>query len=365
MIAVMLGGAAAMVMALFCTRVLIRFFRSRGKGQPILGKEDRGPEHHLSKQGTPTMGGLAIVFAAFFGWVVSHVVSRMVLGRSLAFSNQAMIVWAGVLMMAAMGFLDDYIKVRKAHNRGIFWKQKGYITMAMSFGIAWWLVAATDINTNISFTRADFPGWHVPTVVYVIFAGLIIWSTTNAVNVTDGLDGLAGGSALMGFLAFTIIAYWGFRYNDVEAFRYAYGAMVNPLDMAVLAAAFAGACGGFLWFNAAPARIFMGDVGALGIGAALALLALTTNTHLLLVLICGINVIEAGSVAIQMGVFKASGRKKRLFRMSPIHHHFELLGWPETTVIIRFWLIAGVCVATALSIFIGDFTRLVERLGQR
>ena len=134
--------------------------------------------------------------------------------------------------------------------------------------------------------------------------------------------------------------------------------VVNPLDLAALAAAFAGACGGFLWFNAAPARIIMGDVGALGIGTALALLALTTDTQILLVLICGINVIEAGSVAVQMGVFKASGRKRRLFRMSPIHHHFELLGWPETTVIIRFWLIAGICVATALAIFIGDFTRL-------
>ena len=169
---------------------------------------------------------------------------------------------------------------------------------------------------------------------------------------TDGLDGLAGGSALMGFLAFTIISYWAFRNPDI------YAAVVNPLDLAVIAAAFAGACGGFLWYSAAPARIFMGDVGALGIGAALSMLALGTNTQLLLVLICGINVMEAGSVAIQMGVFKASGRKKRLFKMSPIHHHFELSGWPETTVIIRFWIIAGICVASALAIFIGDFTRL-------
>jgi phospho-N-acetylmuramoyl-pentapeptide-transferase len=188
--------------------------------------------------------------------------------------------------------------------------------------------------------------------LWVVWAGLIVWSTTNAVNVTDGLDGLAGGSALLGFLAFTVVAYWAFRNPEI------YGAVVNPLDLAVLAAGFAGACGGFLWFNAAPARIFMGDVGALGVGSALALLSLGTNTQVLLVLICGINVIEAGSVAVQMGVFKASGRKKRLFRMSPIHHHFELVGWPETTVIIRFWLIAGICVATALAIFIGDFARL-------
>jgi phospho-N-acetylmuramoyl-pentapeptide-transferase len=252
--------------------------------------------------------------------------------------------------MAGMGLLDDVIKVTKRHNRGIFWKQKNYVTMAMSFGLAWALVAATGISETISVTRADGLGFEVPTVVWILWAGAIIWATTNAVNVTDGLDGLAGGSALMGFGAFTIIAYWSFRNPEF------YGATVNPLDMGVMAAAFAGACLGFLWWNAAPARIFMGDVGALAIGACLAFLALTLNTHLLLILICGINVMEAGSVALQMVVFKASGRRRRLFRMSPIHHHFELVGWPETTVIIRFWLISAICVAAALGIFIGDFT---------
>ncbi len=221
--------------------------------------------------------------------------------------------------------------------------------MLASFGLAWWLVAGTGVSETISLTRADV-GFEVPTVVWVLWAGTIIWATTNAVNVTDGLDGLAAGSALMGFGAFTIISYWAFRNPDI------YGAIVNPLDLGVMSAAFAGGCLGFLWWNAAPARIFMGDVGALGVGAALAFLALTTNTHLLIVLICGINVIEAGSVAIQMGVFKASGRTRRLFRMSPIHHHFELVGWPETTVVIRFWLISAICVASALAIFIADFT---------
>ena len=211
------------------------------------------------------------------------------------------------------------------------------------------LVANTGISETISLTRAEV-GIEVPTAVWVIWAGLLIWATTNAVNVTDGLDGLAAGSALMGFGAFMIIAYWAFRNPDV------YGAVINPLDLGVLAAGFAGGCLGFLWWNAAPARIFMGDVGALGVGAALAFLALTLNTNLLLPLICAINVIEAGSVAIQMGVFKASGRKKRLFRMSPIHHHSELIGWPETTVVVRFWLISAISVASALAIFIADFT---------
>lgn len=348
MIAVMIAGATAMVVSLFGTRFLIAFFRERGAGQPILGKEDHGPEHHAPKAGTPTMGGLAIVGAAFLGWTVAHV------RRGLPFSTQAIIVWVAVLVMAAIGFADDWIKVKKRHNRGIFWKKKGAFTFGLSVLFAVWLLSETGIARTVSFTRADLPGWELPPVVWVLWAGIIVWSTTNAVNVTDGLDGLAAGSALFGFLAFTIIAYWAFRNPDV------YGAVVNPLDLAVLAAAFAGACGGFLWWNAAPAKIFMGDVGALGIGTAIGLLALTTNTHLLLPLIAGLNVIEAGSVAIQMGVFKASGRRKRLFKMSPIHHHFELSGWPETTVIIRFWIIAGICVATALALFIGDFTREVS-----
>lgn len=350
MIAVMIAGAVAMAVSLLGTRFLIRYFRVRGTGQPILGKEDHGPEHHMTKQGTPTMGGLAIIGAALVGWFVGH------LRPGIPFSDQAMIMWVGVLAMALMGFLDDFIKVRKRHNRGIFWKKKSYITLGMSILLAWWLVADTGVAETISLTRATWPGWEVPWPVFVVFAGVMIWSTSNAVNVTDGLDGLAGGSAMLGFLAFTIIAYWAFRNPQV------YGAVVNPLDLAVFAAAFAGACGGFLWYNAAPARIFMGDVGALALGTALALLAITADVQLLLILICGINVMEAGSVAIQMGVFKASGRTRRLFRMSPIHHHFELVGWPETTVIIRFWIIAGICVAVALAIFIGDFTHLTDNL---
>lgn len=347
MIAVMIAGATAMALSLVGTRLLITFFRGRGAGQPILGKEDRGPTHHLAKQGTPTMGGLAIVGAAFLGWVVAHV------RPGLVFSDQALILWVTVLVMASMGLADDLIKVRRRHNRGIFWKKKGLVTFGLSLAFAVWLLLTTNVSQALSFTRADLPGWELPSPVWVVWAGLIIWATTNAVNVTDGLDGLAGGSALLGFAAFTIIAYWAFRNPEV------YGDVVHPLDLATVAAAFAGACGGFLWWNAAPARIFMGDVGALGIGSALALLALTTNTQLLLVLICGLNVMEAGSVAIQMGVFKASGRTRRLFRMSPVHHHFELVGWPETTVIIRFWIISGICVATALAVFIGDFTQQV------
>ena len=297
MIAVMIAGVTSMVLSLVGTRFLISFFRDRGKGQPILGKEDLGPSHHEKKSGTPTMGGLSILGAAVLGWVIAHV------RDGLAFSNQAMIIIVGIIVMAVMGLLDDVLKVTRGHNRGIFWKKKGLITFGLAGAITWWLVAATDISETVSFTRFDWPGWEIPWWLWVLWTAAMMWATTNAVNVTDGLDGLAGGSALLGFLAYTIIGYWSFR--NPEVYGVLAGGTVNPLDLAVLSSAFAGACGGFLWWNAAPARIFMGDVGALGIGAALGLLAVATNTHFLLPLICGINVLEAGSVAIQMTIFKA------------------------------------------------------------
>jgi phospho-N-acetylmuramoyl-pentapeptide-transferase len=352
MIAVLIAGAVAMVLSLFGTRALISFFDRIGKGQPILGSDDHGPVHHMKKQGTATMGGIAIMVSAFIGWAVAH------LRGGIALSDQAMIMWAICGVMSVIGFLDDFLKVRHAHNRGIFWKKKGYITFGLVVAMMTWLLVGTGVSETLSFTRFDFPGWQLSPVLWVIWTSLMVWATTNAVNVTDGLDGLAAGSALFGFLAFTVIAYWAFRNPDIYN-------LVNPLDLAVFSAAMAGACGGFLWWNAAPARIFMGDVGALGIGAALGLLAVTTNTHMLLPLICALNVMEAGSVALQMGVFKASGRKKRLFRMSPIHHHFELLGWPETTVIIRFWILSGICVAVAVGMFIADFTHIADSFAGR
>jgi phospho-N-acetylmuramoyl-pentapeptide-transferase len=352
MIAVLIAGAVAMALSLFGTRALISFFDSIGKGQPILGSDDHGPVHHMKKQGTATMGGIAIMLSAFIGWAVAH------LRGGIALSDQAMIMWAICGVLSVIGFLDDFLKVRNAHNRGIFWKKKGYITFGLVVVMMTWLLLGTGVSETLSFTRFDFPGWNLSPVLWVVWTSVMVWATTNAVNVTDGLDGLAAGSALFGFLAFTVIAYWAFRNPDIYN-------LVNPLDLAVFSAAMAGACGGFLWWNAAPARIFMGDVGALGIGAALGLLAVTTNTHLLLPLICALNVMEAGSVALQMGVFKASGRKKRLFRMSPIHHHFELLGWPETTVIIRFWILSGICVAIAVGMFIADFTNIADSFAGR
>ena len=355
MIAIFLSGAVSLLASLLSTRFLIRFFKNLGKGQPILTKDENNAvvAEHSHKHGTPTMGGIAIVLSAIVGYIVTHI------RRGVVFSDQAMIMLLAVVVMALLGLADDIAKVRKGRNRGVFWKVKGYITLAISMGLALLLALTTNVSRTLSFTRHDNPGWQLHLVIWVLWTGFIIFATTNAVNVTDGLDGLAGGSAVLGFAAFTIIAYWAFRNPRIYAFKAGVReGVVNPLDLAVVGAAFAGACIGFLWWNAAPARIFMGDVGALGIGAALSMLAITTDTHLLLVLICGLNVMEIGSVAIQMGYFRASGRKKRLFRMSPIHHHFELSGWPETTVIIRFWIISGLCVAAALALFIADFVHV-------
>ena len=346
MIALLLATSIAAVIALFGTRSLIGVLSRHGASQPILQQNAanaRVPSHQ-HKAGTPTMGGLVVLAAALFGYLVSHARAGVV------FSDQTLIVIGGVIAMAGLGLVDDLLKVRAHQNRGVYWKVKGVVSYLMAIAIATVLVVATDIDTRLSLTRADLPGWELGPVVWVLWAGTIIFATTNAVNVTDGLDGLAAGSALFGFIAFTGIGFWALRNPSI------YGAVVNPYDLAVLAAAFAGACAGFLWWNAAPARIFMGDVGALALGSALALLALTTNTQLLLILICGINVIEAGSVGLQMAVFRASGRRRRLFLLSPIHHHFEAKGWPETTVIVRFWLISGACVAMAVAIFVADYT---------
>jgi phospho-N-acetylmuramoyl-pentapeptide-transferase len=349
MIALLIAGAIAFAVSLFGTGVLERFMRGHGRSQPILemNAENIAVPQHQHKKGTPTMGGIAVIGAATLGYLLAHI------RKGVVFSNQTLIIFAGVFLMAAIGFVDDYIKVRKKRNKGVLWKLKGYITLGVAFGIAAALVAFTDIDTRLSLTRAELPGWELGPVAWVLWAGLIIFATTNAVNVTDGLDGLAGGSAMLGFTAFAVIGFLAFRTPDV------YGSVVNPYDLAVFAVAFAGACGGFLWWNAAPARIFMGDVGALGLGAALALLALATNTQLLLPVIVGLNVMEIGSVAIQMIVFKATKGKKRVFRLSPVHHHFEMVGWPETTVIIRFWLISGIFVVLGVGIFVADFTHQV------
>ncbi len=337
MIALLLAGGVSLMTSLIGTRYLISWLTAHSVGQPI---QEDGPEGHVTKAGTPTMGGVAIVAAAAVGYAAAHIRS------GLLFTRTGLIVMAAILGAAAVGALDDWIKVSRERNLGLSSRAKmiGLLVVAVGFGAS--MLAFTEIHTTISFTRFDSPGIELSNPVWLIWAVLLIAGTTNAVNLTDGLDGLAAGSSIFAFMAFVFMAFWAFRHNDVYAVEHA-------LDLAVVAASMLGGVTGFLWWNAAPARIFMGDTGSLAIGAALAALALSVNTQLLLPVIGSLFVLETMSVILQVGRFKLTG--KRFFRMAPIHHHFELGGWPETTVIIRFWIMAGLGTALALGLFYADF----------
>jgi len=336
-IPLLLASAVGFVVALVGTPVLIRWLRVHGIGQPI--RED-GPQGHFTKAGTPTMGGIMIVGGGVLGYLVAHL------------QDGTIFTWAGMLTVMAItgagvvGLLDDWIKVTRARNLGLTKRTKfaGLLVVAGLFAVL--AIRQADISTELSFTRVGTTGFDLGPVLWTVWAVLLILGTTNAVNLTDGLDGLAAGSSTFSFSAFMVIAFWAFRHPEVYTYP-------QPLDLALVAGAMMGASAGFLWWNAAPAGIFMGDTGSLAIGAGLATLALTTNTQLLLPIIGGLFVVETLSVIVQVGAFRLFSR--RVFRMAPIHHHFELLGWPETTVIIRFWILAGILTALAMGLYYADF----------
>ena len=340
MIPLLVAGAVALVVGLFGTRVLISWLTERRIGQPIMAEDVGGPKGHAVKAGTPTMGGIAIVVAAAAGYAAAHVRSGAIFTRS------GLIVMAAIIGAGVVGFLDDWIKVVNARNLGLSKAAKILGLLAVAVGFAVLMLTLTSVHTDLSFTRFDSPGIDLGTVGWFVLAVLVVVGFANAVNLTDGLDGLAAGSAIYTFVAFTVIAFWGFRHPEIYDIPHA-------LDLAVVSTAMLGACAGFLWWNAAPARIFMGDTGSLAIGTAVACLALSTNTHLLLPIVCGLYVAETMSVILQVGSYRLFGR--RVFRMAPIHHHFEVGGWPETTVIIRFWILAGLSTAIALGIYYADF----------
>ncbi len=334
MVALLVAASVGLLVTILGTPVLIRALQTRGIGQQI--RED-GPQGHITKAGTPTMGGITMIVALILAYIASHL------------NTGAVVTGAGVLVVlvtvgaGVVGFLDDWIKVTHQRNLGLKKATKtiGLLVVAIVFALL--AVYRAKVRTDLSFTRTVI---ELSDPVYIVWAILIILATTNAVNLADGLDGLAAGSAIYAFGAFVFVGFWQFRHEPCYA--------VGPaLDLSLVAAAMVGACTGFLWWNAAPARIFMGDTGALAIGAALAGLALTMNTHLLLPIAGGLFVMVTLSVAIQVTAFKLFGQ--RVFRMAPIHHHFELLGWPETTVIIRFWILSLMFTALALGIFYADF----------
>ena len=342
---ILIAGAFALVFALFGTRILIRVLASKGYGQII---RDDGPSSHHIKRGTPTMGGIIFILAALLGYFAAHLVT----GTSVTVS--VLLVMGLVVCLGFIGFLDDWLKVSRQNSRGLPGRYKllGQAIFAALFGYLGLQFVDSDSLTPISeyLSGVRETSIYLGPVIVIIWIVIMVMSASNGVNLSDGLDGLATGASIMTFLAFVLIGVWEFgqscALNDVPGCY----AVRDPLDLAVLAAAFAGGCTGFLWWNTAPAKIFMGDTGSLALGGAIAGLAATLRVELLLIPLGGLFVIITMSVLIQTVYFKISGGK-RVFKMAPLHHHFELIGWEQITIVIRFWIIAGLCVSAGLGLF--------------
>jgi phospho-N-acetylmuramoyl-pentapeptide-transferase len=351
-IPILVAAAVGLAVTLLGTPTAIRAFRVWGWGQRI--RED-GPHTHFEKVGTPTMGGIVMLVAL----VAAYLATRFTLGAGVIVTPTGIALLLAAVGFGAVGFVDDFLKVRRRRSLGLSKLQKflGTAVVSLLFGI---VVAAfstdTGTSTTLSFLR--------PTplelgVLFYLWVFVVLTASSHAVNLTDGLDGLAAGSSILVFAAYVFIAFWQFRHTcgaplPDAAKEACYAVDLNAMqDTAIIAAAMVGAAAGFLWWNAAPARIFMGDTGALALGGLFGALAVTTNTQMLLIILGGLYVIETLSVIAQVISFR--GFHRRVFRMSPIHHHFELSGWPEFTVIVRFWIIAGLCVAVGLGVFYADF----------
>jgi phospho-N-acetylmuramoyl-pentapeptide-transferase len=301
------------------------------------------------------MGGLVIITAVVLAYFGSHLITFT------APSASALLVLFLFTGLGVVGFLDDYIKIRKQRSLGLRSKAKiaGQSIVAILFALASLQFpderGITPASPAISFLR-DIEWLQLPLILVIIWVMLLIAAASNGVNLTDGLDGLASGACVMIFGAYTLVNIW--QYNQSCAYTASAGPKCyevrDPYDLAVVAVALAGACFGFLWWNAEPAKIFMGDTGSLSLGGALAAMAIFTRTELLLVILGGLLVIEVMSVILQVGFFKLTGGR-RLFKMSPIHHHFELLNWAQVTIVMRFWIIAGLCVAAGLGIFYAEW----------
>ncbi len=341
---ILVAAGVSMILALFGTPLAIRVLRRRGYGQLI---REEGPEAHKTKRGTPTMGGTVIVIAALIGYLVGHEVT------SDPMSASGLLVLGLMTGLGLVGFIDDFIKIYKQTSLGLRSGAKlaGQAVVGALFALEVLRYPdgfdLTPADAHLSFLR-DF-GPTIGVLPFVLWIVIMIAGMSNAVNLTDGLDGLATGATCLVLAAYVLIGIWQER-NDCTNFLAPQCYSVrDPLDMAVVAAAVLGACFGFLWWNAPPAKIFMGDTGSLALGGVLAGLAVCTKTQLLLFILGGLFVIITLSVIIQVGFFKMT--RRRVFRMAPLQHHFELRGWAETTIVIRFWLIAALCIALGLGIF--------------
>lgn len=342
---ILVAGALALFSSLFGTPVLIKALARRGYGQIIRAD---GPTTHHTKRGTPTMGGIIIIFSALISYLFAH----LVLGSTISVS--AVLILGLVVALGLVGFLDDYMKVSRQNSAGISGKAKifGQVFFASIFGYLGTHFPDKDGLTPISLNLSTLRDTSISLgpILVVAWIAFMVTATSNGVNLTDGLDGLASGASVMTFLAFVLIGVWEFGQSCAVAVTANCYNVRDPLDLAVLAAAFAGACTGFLWWNASPAKIFMGDTGSLALGGALAGMAASLRVELLLIPLGGLFVIITLSVALQVLYFKVTGGK-RLFKMAPLQHHFELMGWGEVTIVLRFWIIAGLSVALGLGLF--------------
>jgi phospho-N-acetylmuramoyl-pentapeptide-transferase len=356
---ILLAAVVSLLCSILGTPLVVAFFRRRGFGQEI---RSDGPQTHLIKRGTPTMGGVAIVASTVFGYGAAHL-SIWINGGGGPNATGLLLLFL-MLGLGTVGFLDDFIKIRKQRSLGLRARAKfgGQLLVTLAFGLLALQfrnrLGLTPASTHISYVR-DISALGLGTVGFLVLAYLIVSATSNAVNLTDGLDGLAAGASAMVYGAFTLIAFLQYRNpcgNNPIGGCYT---VRDPLDAALVAASALAACFGFLWWNASPAQIFMGDTGSLALGGLMAGLAIVTRTELLLAVLGGLFAAVTVSSILQTGWFKATrirtGTGRRIFRMAPLHHHFELGGWEEVTIIVRFWILAGIAVAFGMGLFYADF----------
>ena len=350
---ILIAVGIALAVSILLTPSLILLFTRQGFGHEI--RED-GPPSHQTKRGTPSMGGVAIlagIWAVYFG---AHLVGLTLDG--VGPSASGLLVLGLATALGGVGFLDDLIKIRRSRNLGLNKTAKtvGQISAALLFGVLVLQFANADGLTpgsnQLSYVR-EISTVALPPLVFVLFVVVVVSAWSNAVNFTDGLDGLAAGSMAMVSAAYVLITFWQYRNACATAPGIGCYNVRDPLDLALIAAATAGACIGFLWWNAAPAKIFMGDTGSLALGGIIAGLSITSRTEVLAVVLGALFVAEVTSVVVQIIAFRSTGR--RVFRMAPFHHHFELVGWAETTVIIRFWLLTAIACGLGVSLFYGEW----------
>jgi phospho-N-acetylmuramoyl-pentapeptide-transferase len=363
-VALLIGAACSLAFSLFLTPLFIRLFKRLGWGQFI---RDDGPKSHHAKRGTPTMGGIVFILASVFGYLAGHLIA------GVPWTMVAVLVLGMMGGLGAVGFIDDFVKTRRQRSLGL----SGWAKIAgqVIIGTIFALLAIsrlfldenglTPASTYISAVRR-VPwlnlyafGPIIGILLFVIWVNVMTVSASNGVNVADGLDGLATGASIFAISAYIFIGFWQNNQSCFSAraqvVEYKCYDARDPLDLAVVAACIVGALVGFLWWNTAPAQIFMGDTGSLALGGALAALAIVTRTELLLVLIGGLFLVVTGSVILQRGYFKVTkwrfGQGRRIFLMSPLQHHFELKGWAEITIVVRFWIIAALFVAAGVGAF--------------